>query len=65
MQHSFAEMIEHTSQNLCLHAGDVLGSGTVGMGCGLEMDRHLEPPTATVELEVEGIGTLRNRVVKP
>lgn len=65
MQHSFADMIEHTSQNLSLHPGDVLGSGTVGMGCGLEMDRYLEPPEATVELEVEGIGTLRNRVVMP
>lgn len=65
MQHSFAEMIEHTSQNLYLHPGDVLGSGTVGMGCGLEMDRYFEPPEATVELEVEGIGVLRNRVVQP
>ena len=65
MQHSFGDMIEHTSQNLTIHPGDVLGSGTVGMGCGLEMDRYFEPPEATVELEVEGIGTLRNRVVKP
>lgn len=64
MQHSFAEMIEFTSQNLTLRPGDVLGSGTVGMGCGLEMDRYLEPGD-TVELEVEGIGTLQNRVVKP
>jgi 2-keto-4-pentenoate hydratase/2-oxohepta-3-ene-1,7-dioic acid hydratase in catechol pathway len=63
MQHSFAEMIAFTSQNLRLRPGDVLGSGTVGMGCGLEMDRYLEPGN-TVELEVEGIGTLRNRVVK-
>ena len=65
MQHSFGDMIEHTSQNLYLHPGDVLGSGTVGKGCGLEMDRYLEPPEATVELEVEGIGVLRNRVVTP
>jgi 2-keto-4-pentenoate hydratase/2-oxohepta-3-ene-1,7-dioic acid hydratase in catechol pathway len=64
MQHSFAEMIEYTSQNLYLRPGDVLGSGTVGMGCGLEMDRYLDPGD-TVELEVEGIGTLRNRLVKP
>lgn len=64
MQHSFGEMIEHLSQNLYIHPGDMLGSGTVGMGCGLEMDRYLEPGD-TVELEVEGIGTLRNRVVKP
>ncbi|RQG87833.1 fumarylacetoacetate hydrolase family protein [Natrarchaeobius halalkaliphilus] len=63
MQHSFAEMIEHTSQSQYLYPGDVLGSGTIGMGCGLEMDRYLSRGD-TVELEVEGIGTLRNRIVE-
>jgi 2-keto-4-pentenoate hydratase/2-oxohepta-3-ene-1,7-dioic acid hydratase in catechol pathway len=62
MQHSFAEIIEHTSQSQHLHPGDVLGSGTVGMGCGLEMDRYLERGD-TVELAAEGIGTLSNRLV--
>lgn len=62
MQHSFADMIEHTSQSQSLYPGDVLGSGTVGMGCGLEMDRYLERGD-TVELAAEGIGTLRNRLV--
>ncbi len=61
MQHSFADMIEHLSQNLYVHPGDMLGSGTVGMGCGLEMDRYLEPGDM-VELEVEGIGTLSNKL---
>ncbi|HVQ61490.1 MAG TPA: fumarylacetoacetate hydrolase family protein, partial [Burkholderiales bacterium] len=36
---------------------------TVGNGCGLEQMRFLNPGD-TVELEVEGIGILRNRVVK-
>lgn len=62
-QHTFGEMIEHVSQNLTIRTGDVFGSGTVGMGCGLEMDRFLSPGD-TVELEVSGIGTLRNRVIK-
>ena len=62
MQHSFADMIEHTSQNQYLHPGDVLGSGTVGMGCGLEMDKYLERGD-TIELEAEGIGTLTNTLV--
>ena len=44
--------------------GDVLGSGTIGRGCGLELDRWIQPGDI-VELEVEGIGVLRNRVVRP
>ena len=46
-----------------LYSGDILGSGTVGGGCGLELDRWLQPGDV-VELEVEGIGVLRNRVVR-
>ena len=37
--------------------GDVLGSGTIGRGCGLELDRWIKPGDV-VELEVEGIGVL-------
>ena len=44
--------------------GEVLGSGTVGDGCGLEHLRFLKPGDV-VELEVERIGVLRNRFVKP
>lgn len=62
MQHSFGDMIEHTSQSQYLYPGDVLGSGTVGMGCGLEMDQFLERGD-TIELEVEGIGVLKNTLV--
>lgn len=63
MQHSFEDMIEHTSQSQYLHPGDVLGSGTVGMGCGLEMDKYLNRGD-TIELAADGIGTLRNRLVE-
>jgi 2-keto-4-pentenoate hydratase/2-oxohepta-3-ene-1,7-dioic acid hydratase in catechol pathway len=44
-----------------LHPGEVLGSGTAAGGSGLELDRRLAPGDV-VELEVEGIGVLRNRV---
>jgi 2-keto-4-pentenoate hydratase/2-oxohepta-3-ene-1,7-dioic acid hydratase in catechol pathway len=46
-------------------AGDVIGSGTVGSGCILEHDdgRWLRPGDV-VELEVEGLGVLRNRIVE-
>jgi len=62
MHHSFADIVEHVSQEETLYPGDVLGSGTVGGGCGLELGRFLEKGN-TVTLHVEGIGTLENTVV--
>lgn len=59
---SFAEVISWVSQTETVHAGDVYGSGTQFGGCGLDLDRRL-PKTCTVELTVDGLGTLRNRVV--
>lgn len=64
MQHSFAEIIAHISESETLHPGDVIGSGTVGRGCGLELGRFLESGNR-IALSVEGIGTLENRVIKP
>ena len=61
MRFSFPEVIAHLSKEQTLHPGDVLGSGTVGRGCGLELDRWIAPGDV-VELEVEGIGALRSRV---
>jgi 2-keto-4-pentenoate hydratase/2-oxohepta-3-ene-1,7-dioic acid hydratase in catechol pathway len=61
MQFSFEQMIEWTSQEQTLQPGDLLGSGTVGKGCGLELDRFLTEG-CTVEIYAEGIGTLRNVV---
>ena len=60
---SFPQMIAHASMDETLYPGDLIGSGTVGSGCGLELDRWLQAGDV-VELEVEGIGTLRNRVVR-
>ncbi len=62
MGHSWGEIVEHTSAEETLYPGDVLGSGTVGTGCGLELGRFLEPGD-TVSISVEGLGTLTNTVV--
>ncbi|WP_374452882.1 fumarylacetoacetate hydrolase family protein [Phenylobacterium sp.] len=61
MHWSFEQMIAHVSQAETLHPGEVFGSGTVGGGCGLELGRFLADGDV-VELEVSGIGVLRNRV---
>jgi len=60
--YSVAEIISHISRDEMLRAGDVIGVGTVGGGCGLELGKFPEMGQ-TVELEVEGLGTLRNRFV--
>lgn len=64
---SFAEQIQRASENnVTLMPGDILGSGTVGWGSLIEnnfsVHRPLEPGDV-VELEIEGIGILRNKVV--
>ena len=61
---TFPQMVEHVSREETLWPGEVFGSGTVGLGCGLELGRFLQPGDV-VELEIEGIGVLRNRVVRP
>jgi 2-keto-4-pentenoate hydratase/2-oxohepta-3-ene-1,7-dioic acid hydratase in catechol pathway len=61
MHFSFAEMVSWLSEEQELQPGDLLGSGTVAGGCGLELDRWVHPG-AVVELEVDGIGILRNVV---
>jgi 2-keto-4-pentenoate hydratase/2-oxohepta-3-ene-1,7-dioic acid hydratase in catechol pathway len=65
MHFSWQQLLEAAARNTRgLLPGDVLGSGTVGGGCILEHadGRWLEPGDQ-VELEIEGIGILRNRVV--
>lgn len=64
MRWKFEDCIAHASRSETLHPGEFFGSGTVGSGCGLEQMRFLKPGDV-VELEVEGIGILRNRIVKP
>ncbi len=63
MHFSFEEIIAYISQDETLHPGEFIGSGTVPSGCGLELDRWLQPGD-TVELEVPPLGVLRNRIVR-
>ncbi len=62
MHHSFEDAIEQLSRDRPLLAGEVIGSGTVLSGCGLELERRLALGD-TVELELDGVGVLRNRIV--
>jgi fumarylacetoacetate (FAA) hydrolase len=67
---SFAEMLVYASESATVRRGDVLGSGTCGTGCILELSLvhgsekypYLQPGDE-VELEVAGLGVLANRVV--
>lgn len=62
MHWKFEHLIAHVSQSETIYPGEFFGSGTVGNGCGLEHMRFLKHGDV-VELEVEGIGILRNRVL--
>lgn len=75
MDWTFAEIIERCSYGADLHAGDVIGSGTVGTGCFLELNGtgKLNDPGYeeqwlkegdTVEMTIDGLGTLSNTIVK-
>lgn len=60
---TFAEMIARASADCPLYPGDVIGSGTVGSGCILELgaeERGWLKPGDVVELEVDRLGVLRN-----
>ena len=75
MEWTFAEIIERCSYGVQLFPGDVIGSGTVGTGCFLELNGtgKLNDPDYKeqwlkegdeVEMEVEGLGTLKNIITK-
>lgn len=57
----FNDMIAHVSQDEWVLSGDLFGSGTVGTGCGLELDQWIQPGDS-IELEIEKIGILKNIV---
>jgi 2-keto-4-pentenoate hydratase/2-oxohepta-3-ene-1,7-dioic acid hydratase in catechol pathway len=70
MAWSFPELVSYASRGTWVRTGDVLGSGTCGYGCLLELwgregpDAHRPlQPGDTVALHVEGIGRLRNSIV--
>lgn len=66
MHWTWPQILAHASRDVELHAGDVIGSGTVGTGCILELTPEAVggwlKPGDLVELEVERLGILRNRV---
>ena len=64
MHHTFNDILAFISRSETLHPGEVIASGTVPTGCGLELGRFLSP-NDVVELEIERIGILRNRIVRP
>ncbi len=75
MDWTFAEIIERCAYGVELHPGDVIGSGTVGTGCFLELNGtaklndpgYIEQwlqPGDVVEMEIEGLGKLSNTIVK-
>ena len=63
MHHTFADMIAYAAQAQTLYPGEVFGSGTAARGSGIEIDRWLQEGDL-IEMEIEGIGILRNRVGK-
>jgi fumarylacetoacetate (FAA) hydrolase len=67
MYWTWPELLAHASRDTILRPGDVLGSGTVGSGCILELTPEATggwlKSGDTVELTIERIGTLRNRIV--
>lgn len=75
MDWTFAELIERASYGADLYPGDVIGSGTVGTGCFLELNGtgKLQDPDYTeqwlqegdrIEMEVDGLGILTSTIVR-
>jgi fumarylacetoacetate (FAA) hydrolase len=74
MDWTFAEIIERASYGVDLYPGDVIGSGTVGTGCFLELNgtgKLNDPdyteqwlqPNDVVEMEIDGLGKLSNTII--
>jgi 2-keto-4-pentenoate hydratase/2-oxohepta-3-ene-1,7-dioic acid hydratase in catechol pathway len=61
---SVEEIIAYASRSETLTPGELIGTGTVGSGSGLELYKRLSPGD-TVELEVAGVGRLANRIGEP
>jgi fumarylacetoacetate (FAA) hydrolase len=75
MDWTFAEIIERTSYGVKLFPGDVIGSGTVGTGCLLELNgsgKILDSDYKEqwikegdeIEMQIEGLGKITNKIVK-
>jgi len=62
INYTFEDMIAFITQSETIYPGEMIGSGTVGGGCGLEVGRLLQSGDV-VELEITGIGKIRNQVI--
>jgi fumarylacetoacetate (FAA) hydrolase len=70
MDWTFAQLVQRAADGVTLHPGEVIGSGTVGTGCFLELngskvtqDQWLRPGDV-VSLAIEGLGTLTHTIVE-
>jgi fumarylacetoacetate (FAA) hydrolase len=74
MEWTFAELIERASYGVELFPGDIIGSGTVGTGCFLELNGSGKLKDAAfpeqwlqagdeIELQIEGLGSLKNKIM--
>jgi 2-keto-4-pentenoate hydratase/2-oxohepta-3-ene-1,7-dioic acid hydratase in catechol pathway len=61
MYHGFGDLIAYASLGCTLRSGEVIGSGTAPGGAGIETGQYLAPGDL-IEMQIEGIGTLRNPV---
>ena len=75
MDWTFAEIIERCAYGVDIYPGDVIGSGTVGTGCflelngtGLRLDPSYKPQWLqagdVVDMDIDGLGTLTNTIRK-
>ena len=75
MNWTFAEIIERASYGVELFPGDIIGSGTVGTGCLLELngtEKRKNPDyierwiqeNDEIEMQIEGLGKITNKIVK-
>jgi 2-keto-4-pentenoate hydratase/2-oxohepta-3-ene-1,7-dioic acid hydratase in catechol pathway len=64
MYHGFGDLLAYASLGCTLRAGEVIGSGTAPGGAGIETGQYLEPGDL-IEMEIEGIGVLRNHLGAP
>ena len=75
MNWTFAEIIERASYGVEIFPGDIIGSGTVGTGCLLEINgtkKRQNPKYREqwikegdeIEMQIEGLGTIKNKIVK-
>ena len=65
LYYSFGEMIERASAGVTLYPGEIIGSGTVGTGCILELGANAHrwlQPGDEVELQIEKLGVLKNTI---